>query len=213
MTNMSIQRGIEKQTRLAVKTLKDGGVVAFPTDTVYGLGADPLNIRAVERVYRMKERPQKLPLPLLLADKSELTKVAASVPEIAWRLIEKFLPVGLSIVLKKSDWVPGPVAGGGNTIAVRIPNHKITIDLINGLGSPIIGTSANISGKQSPVTAREVREQLGSKVDFIIDGGRCPGGLESTVIDVSGNVPILIREGAVPVEEIEKACGLTLRKA
>ena len=115
-------------------------------------------------------------------------------------------------MLRKSPWVPSAVTAGGDTIAVRIPNHHIPIALIQGLGTPLAATSANISGKPSPVTADEVHEQLGGEVDLIIDGGECPGGIESTVIDVSDEVPTIIREGAVSQEEIAKTCGSFLRK-
>ena len=204
---MPKQPAIEKQIKLAVAILKKGGIVAFPTDTVYGLGADPLNEQAVDRIYKVKKRPHNLSLPLLLADKSNLLKVASVVPEIAWRLAERFLPGGLTLVLIKSPWVPRSVTAGGDTVAVRIPDHPVPIALIRGLGTPIVGTSANLSGKPSPVTAEEVREQLGDEVDFIIDCGRCPGGTESTVLDVSSKVPALIREGAMPKAELAKLCG------
>ena len=209
---MSNRPDIKKQIGLAVETLKSGGIIAFPTDTVYGLGADPSNERAVQKIYRVKKRPRTLPLPLLLAEKSEITKVARVVPDIAWRLAERFLPGGLTLVLKKSSWVPEAVTAGGDTVAVRIPDHRIAAAIIRRLGSPLVGTSANLSGKPSPVTAQGVYEQLGDEVDLIIDGGRSPGGVESTVIDVSGSVPVLIREGAVPQEEIERVCGFSIRK-
>lgn len=204
---MSKQTPIEKQIELAIAILKKGGIVAFPTDTVYGLGANPLNAQAVDRIYKAKKRPQNLPLPLLLAEKSDLQKVASVVPEIAWQLAERFLPGGLTLVLRKSPWVPGTVTAGGDTIAVRIPDHPVPIALIRGLGNPILGTSANISGRSSPVTAEEVRQQLGDAVDLIINGGRCPGGIESTVINVSGRVPVLVREGAIPKAKLERVCG------
>jgi L-threonylcarbamoyladenylate synthase len=204
---MPKQPPVEKQIELAIAILKKGGIVAFPTDTVYGLGADPLNAQAVDRIYKVKRRPHNLPLPLLLAEKSDLLKVATVVPEIAWQLAERFLPGGLTLVLRKSPWVPSTVTAGGDTIAVRIPNHPVPIALIRGLGTPIVGTSANLSGKLSPVTTEEAREQLGDEVDLIIDGGRCPGGTESTVLDISGKVPTLIREGAIPRVEIAEICG------
>ncbi len=209
---MSNPPTIEQQIELAIEILNSGGIVAFPTDTVYGLGANPSNEQAVERIYRAKKRARSLPLPLLLADKSDLAKVATVVPEVAWRLAEHLLPGGLTLVLRKSPWVPSAVTAGGDTIAVRIPDHPIPIALIQGLGTPLAGTSANISGKPSPVTADEVHEQLGGEVDLIIDGGECPGGIESTVIDVSSEVPTIIREGAVSREEIAKTCGLFLRE-
>ena len=209
---MTKQPTIEKQIKLAVAIFKKGGIVAFPTDTVYGLGADPLNAQAVAKIYKVKRRPSNLPLPLLLAEKSELLKVAIVVPEIAWQLAERFLPGGLTLVLRKSPWVPSAVTAGGDTVAVRIPDHPVPIALIRGLGTPIVGTSANLSGKPSPVTAAEVREQLGAEVDFIIDGGRCPGGTESTVLDISGKVPLLIRKGAIPRAELAKLCGSLFTK-
>lgn len=207
---MSKQTVTEQQIKLAIAVLKKGGIIAYPTDTVYGLGADPLNEFAVDKIYRVKKRPRSLALPLLLADKSDLLKVAGVVPGIAWKLAERFWPGGLTLVLKKSPWVPDAVSASGDTVAVRIPDHPVTIAIIQGLGSPIVGTSANLSGSPSPVTAAEVREQLGTEVDFIIDGGRCPGGVESTVLDISGESPALVREGAVPGEELEKFLGYTL---
>ena len=209
---MPKQPTIEKQIKRAVAILKKGGIVAFPTDTVYGLGANPLNAQAVAAIYKVKKRPPNLPLPLLLAEKSDLLKVASVVPEIAWQLAERFLPGGLTLVLRKSPWVPSSVTAGGDTVAVRIPNHPITIALIRGLGTPIVGTSANLSGRPSPVTTEEVRQQLGNEVDFIIDGGRCPGGTESTVLDVTGKVPVLLREGAIPRAELTKLCGTVFTK-
>ena len=204
---MPKQPAIEQQIKLAIAILKKGGIVAYPTDTVYGLGADPMNEQAVDRIYKVKKRLSNLPLPLLLAEKSDLLRVAAVVPEIAWQLAERFLPGGLTLVLRKGPWVPATVTAGGDTVAVRNPNHPITIALIRGLGTPIVGTSANLSGRANPVTAEEVREQLDNEVDFIIDGGRCPGGTESTVLDVTGKVPVLLREGAIPRAELTKLCG------
>jgi len=209
---VSNRPAIEQQINLAVEILKDGGIVAYPTDTVYGLGANSANEQAIEKIYRVKKRTHDLPLPLLLADISDLLKVASVVPDIAWQLAEHFLPGGLTLVLKKSPWVPSAVTAGGDTIAVRVPNHHIPTAIIRGLGVPLVGTSANISGKPSPVTADEVYEQLGDKIDLIIDGGMCPGGIESTVMDVSGEIPAIIREGAVSREEIVKACGSSIRK-
>lgn len=204
---MPKQPAIDKQIKLAIASLKKGGIVAFPTDTVYGLGADPFNEQAVGRIYDVKKRPHDQPLPLLLADKSDLSKVATSLPDIVWQLAERFWPGGLTLVLNKSPWLPSSVSGGSDTIAVRIPDHPIPIALMRGLGTPIVGTSANLSGRPSPVTEEEVREQLGDEVDLIIDGGRCPGGTESTVLDISGKVPVLIREGAIPRSQLTKLCG------
>ena len=198
-----------EQIELAIEVLKGGGLVAFPTDTVYGIGASAFIEHAVAKVYEVKKRPRALALPLLVSDKSGLAQVASVVPEVAWRLAERFLPGALTIVLKKGPLVPDIVAPG-DTVAVRIPDHPIPIALIRGLGAPLIGTSANTSGRPSPVTAQEVWQQLGDKVDLIINGGRCHWGIESTVVDVSGDIPKILREGAVPWQEIEKVCGCCL---
>ncbi len=198
---------IQKQVERGISILRQGGIVAFPTDTVYGLGAGVSIHQAVERVYTVKERPRNMALPLLLADTSQITKVANYVPPIAWRLIRNFLPGALTIVLPKFNSVPDIITGGGVTVAIRIPAHPVPVALAKGLGTPIVGTSANLSGRPSPLTADEVYSQFGSKIDFVIDGGRCLGGKESTVIDVTGETPVVLREGAISREELEKVCG------
>jgi len=195
-----LQREIEK----GVETLKKGGVIAFPTDTVYGLGGDAFNSRAVERVYETKNRPKHQQLPLLIADTSKLTAMAGSIPEIAWFLAERFWPGGLTLVLPKADSLPAYLAPE-SSIAVRVPNHPICLALIQRLGNPIIGTSANISGQPAALTADEVGQQLGGKIDFIINGGKCPGGKESTVVDVTHEAPVILRQGIIPAHEIDKA--------
>jgi L-threonylcarbamoyladenylate synthase len=192
------------QVDRAIEILKGGGIVVFPTDTVYGLGGDVFNIAAIERIYRVKQRSRNLPLPVLLADSTQLADVVASVPEIARYLMRRFWPGGLTLVLPKKDTLPDIITAGSNKIAVRIPDHVVPLTLIRGLGVPIIGTSANISDKPSPVTAEEVEQQLGSQVDLIIDMGRCPGGLESTVVDVTGEIPVILRRGVISEEEIRR---------
>lgn len=179
----------------------------MPTDTVYGLGANPFDDAAVTRVYEIKSRPHHLALPLLLGSISQLEVVASDVPQLAWSLAERFLPGGLTLILHKSASVPAVVSGGGDTVAIRVPNHPVPIAVIEELRGPITGTSANLSGRRSPVTAQEVRNQLGETVDLIIDGGRCPHGVDSTVIDFSGEKPRIVREGAVSRDEVERVCG------
>jgi len=195
---------VQKQVERGISILKQGGIVAFPTDTVYGLGACVGIYQAVERVYAVKERPRNMALPLLLADTPQLTEVANYVPPIAWLLIDNFLPGALTIVLPKSNSVPDIITGGGVTVAVRIPAHPVPVALAKGLGTPIVGTSANLSGRPSPLTADEVYSQFGNRIDLVIDGGRCPGGKESTIVDVTGETPVILREGAISREEIEK---------
>ena len=195
-----LQREIEK----GVKILQKGGVIAFPTDTVYGLGADAFNSTAVERIYEIKNRPKHRKLPLLIADVERLITLADPIPEIAWFLAKRFWPGGLTLVLPKTDSVPAYLASGP-TIAVRIPDHPVCLAIIQHLGNPIIGTSANISGEPPALTADEVGQQLGGKIDFVINGGKCPGGKESTVVDVTRESPIILRQGIIPSHEINKA--------
>jgi L-threonylcarbamoyladenylate synthase len=194
------------QIEKGISILKEGGIVAFPTDTVYGLGAKASNQLAVERIYEVKERPRDIALPLLLADVSQISEVAELVPPIAWLLANHFLPGALTIVLHKSKSIPGIITAGGVTVAIRVPAHPIPVALAQGLGGHIVGTSANVSGKPSSLTAEEVCSQFGDKMDLVIDGGRCPGGRESTIIDVTGEEAVILREGAISREELEKVC-------
>jgi L-threonylcarbamoyladenylate synthase len=203
---------IEQQVAKGVAILKKGGLVVFPTDTVYGLGACADLAPAVERVYNVKQRPRDMALPLLLASTAQISEVSYPVPPTAWLLAEHFLPGALTLVLPS----PGPMAaiitGGAATVAVRVPAHPIPVALVEGVGVPIIGTSANLSGQPSLLTATEVRAQLGNRVDLVIDGGRCPGGRASTIVDVTGEVPIVLREGAIPVAELRRVCGRIMVK-
>jgi L-threonylcarbamoyladenylate synthase len=195
VSQTEIQKGVE--------FLKTGGVIAFPTDTVYGVGADAFNSTAVERIRAIKNRPEHRQFPLLIADMDRLTALADPIPEIAWFLAGRFWPGGLTLVLSKRDSVPRYLASGP-TVAVRVPDHPVCLALIRRLGSPLIGTSANISGRPVALTAQQVRRQLGEKIDLIIDGGRCPGGKESTVVNVTHEPPAILREGLIPSHEIKR---------
>ena len=183
--------------------LQRGGVVAFPTDTVYGLGAAAFNSGAVERVYEVKKRPRHLPLPVLIGDMEQLALLAEPLSELALFLAQRFWPGGLTLVLPQVSGLPAYLGGAG--VAVRLPAHPVCLALIKGLSSPVTGTSANISGHPSALTADEVREQLGGEVDLIIDGGRCPGGVESTVVDLTGEKPAILRRGIISRKEINRA--------
>jgi L-threonylcarbamoyladenylate synthase len=194
------QREMDK----GVEILQKGGVIVFPTDTVYGLGADAFNTRAVERVYEIKNRPRHQQLPLLIADMAQLAALAEPITGIAWFLASRFWPGGLTLVLPKKDSLPAHLASGA-TIAVRIPNHPVCLALTKSLGHPVTGTSANISGQPAPLTAEEISQRLREKVDLIINGGECPGGKESTIVDVTHEPPVILRQGAIPWHEIEKA--------
>ena len=194
---------LQKQIDKGIQILKQGGVIVFPTDTVYGLGADAFNSNAVKRIYDIKKRPKHLPLPLLIGDIKQLDILAEPLPEIALFLARRFWPGGLTLVVPKLKRLPGYL--GKTSVAVRIPAHPVCLALIQAINNPTIGTSANISGRPSVLTAGEVRRQLGNEVDLIIDGGRCPGGGESTVVDVTGGEVVILRQGIIPEDEINRA--------
>ncbi len=203
---------IKKKIEEGINILKEGGLVAYPTDTVYGLGACANLADAIERIYQVKQRPLNMPFPLLMADISQIDEFIKSISPVARLLINHFLPGALTLVLPASDNAPDIITGRGMSIAVRIPAHPVPLALIKGLGFPIIGTSANISGMPSPLTADDVRSQLGDEVDFIIDGGSCPGGKESTIVDVTSKEVIIIREGAISRQELEQVYKGTITK-
>ncbi|MSQ13932.1 MAG: threonylcarbamoyl-AMP synthase [Dehalococcoidia bacterium] len=193
---------------LAVDLLREGGVVAYPTDTLYGLGADAFNEAAVERVFVIKGRPHGMPLPLLLADADALAQVASEVPPLARVLAERFWPGALTLVIPRSAKVPELVSGRGWKVGVRVPDHPVPRELARRLGAPITGTSANKSGGPDPRTAADVRSQLGEMVDLVIEGGGLPAGQPSTVLDLTGPSPRIVRAGAISKEALEAACGL-----
>jgi L-threonylcarbamoyladenylate synthase len=178
-------------------------VIAFPTDTVYGLGAGAYIESAIERVFKIKQRPPEMALPILLADASQVHEVARELPGYAWRLIDAFLPGGLTLVVYRTRVVKDIITAGGDTVAIRIPDHPVPRAIIKGSGMPLIGTSANVSGQTPLVAAEDVRKQIGHSVDLVIEGEPAPRGTESTVVDVTGEVPVILRVGAIPREAIE----------
>jgi L-threonylcarbamoyladenylate synthase len=200
-----IQASSESAIHRAVAVLEAGGLVAFPTDTVYGVAALPWDLDAVARLYVAKQRPRHLPIPLLLSDADQLSRVATPVPACA-PLAERFWPGGLTLVLPKTETVP-PVVSPGPTVAVRVPDLAPARDLIREAGGVLAVTSANISGQPSPVTAGEVEEQLGGRIDLIVDGGPCPGGVPSSLLDCTASPPKLLRRGAVPEERLRAVVG------
>jgi len=187
----------------ATMILKEGGLVAFPTDTVYGVGAHAFLPHAVERIYQAKERPREKAIPLLLARPEDMEQVAHGIPPLAWLLARRFWPGGLTLVLPRKPVVPD-VVSGGPTVAVRVPDHPVPLALIGALGAPLAATSANLSGHPSPVTAEEVMVELGGRIELLLDGGACPGGVPSTILDLTTDPPALLRAGAIPLAALEE---------
>ena len=198
---------LDVQVRTAVGLLQSGGVVAIPTDTLYGLAACAFDEDAVERVYRIKRRPGGKGLPLLLADPADIPRYTTSIPQLAWTLIERFMPGGLTLVLRKAPSIPDVVSGGLDTIAVRVPDHWVPRKIARDLGAPITGTSANRTGMPDPRTSAQVQDQLGPEVDMVVDAGDATNGLASTIVDFTSETPRVIREGAVSRREIVEAVG------
>jgi L-threonylcarbamoyladenylate synthase len=193
--------------RRTAEVLRAGGLVAFPTETVYGLGANALDSAAVARIFEAKGRPATNPVILHVSDIAEVLNVAAIWPETAGNLANRFWPGPLTLVVPKSDRVPGIVTAGGTTVAVRCPNHPVAQALIREAGVPIAAPSANRSTELSPTRAEHVLKSLNGRIDLLLDGGPCSGGLESTVVDVTGEVPHLLRPGLITVPMLESVCG------
>ncbi len=194
----------------ACAALRAGELVAFPTETVYGLGADARSDDAVRRIFAAKRRPADHPLIVHLASVADLDAWASEIPADAERLMERFSPGPLTVILNKRPEVPDVVTGGQPTIGLRIPDHPIARALIEGFGSGIAAPSANRFGSVSPTTAAHVALELGAAVELILDGGPCRVGIESTIIDLSGTAPALLRPGGVPVEALEDLLGRRL---
>jgi len=189
----------------AARLLKAGELVCYPTDTVYGIGAAATNDAAVRRLYAVKGRPLDKPLPLLIATTASAS-LAAEITPLAHMVMNRFWPGALTIVMRRKPDFRSLALAGHDTVALRVPDHDLVRDIIRLLGEPITGTSANRSGARAPVAASEAAFQLGDMVAVVIDGGRTPGGVESTVFDITGP-PVILREGPVSRREIEEAIG------
>ena len=186
--------------QVALNILKSGGLVAFPTDTVYGVGSLAFDGKAVESIYIAKNRPIEKAIPILIGDMDDLTKVASSVPDMAKKFASRFWPGPLTLIVPKLPTLPEAVSAT-DTVAVRVPDHQVARTLLRAAG-PMAVTSANISGQSSPSTADEVSAQLGSRIALIIDGGRTPGGVPSTLVDCTGTKPAILREGPISMQEL-----------
>lgn len=189
--------------QVALKILRAGGLAAFPTDTVYGVGALAFDGRAVKSIYIAKDRPLEKAIPILIGNADDLTQVASSVPDMAKKFSARFWPGPLTLIVPKLPTLPDSISAT-NTVAVRAPNHQIARKLLQAAG-PMAVTSANISGQSNPTTAGEVFAQLGGRIALIIDGGRSPGGVPSTLVDCTGARPIILRAGPISLQELLSA--------
>lgn len=189
----------------AVEVLNRGGLVAFPTETVYGLGALLSRPRALARIFHVKGRPGDKPLIVHVYDEGAARKVVSAWPPAARRLVRRFWPGPLTLVLPRAPGIPEEVTRGGATVAVRCPSHPVARALLAAAEGPVAAPSANLSGRPSPVSAAQVLADLGGSIDMILDGGPPPGGTESTVVDMSKAPPVILRIGAVPAAEVEAA--------
>jgi L-threonylcarbamoyladenylate synthase len=192
------------------RTVAEGGVIAFPTDTFYGLGVDPSNAEAVQKIFTIKERPAEKPVLILIDTRDCLTDWVADIPPLAETAMDAFWPGPLTLLFRARDTVPEVLTAGTGKIGIRLPGSAFTRQLIHDIGHPLTAPSANISEESNPVTADEVNQAIGSKIDWIIDAGPAPGDAASTVLDATVSPPALIREGAVSRQALESALGVPL---
>ena len=190
-----------KAIPLALQILRSGGLIAFPTDTVYGVGSLAFDQSAIESIYVAKDRPLEKAIPILISDVDDLEKIAVDIPPLAHRLASRFWPGPLTIILPKHPSLP-PAVSSTSTVGVRVPDHPIARALLRAAG-PMAVTSANLSGRESPRTAMEVMSQLQGRIQLVVDGGETPGGVASTVVDVTGAEPVIVRAGPVTLEQIK----------
>jgi len=188
----------------AVAVLKGGGLVVYPSDTVYGLAAAASDEQAVRRAFVVKGRDAQKAVSLLLANAADLEPLCTEVPLLARVLADRYWPGPLTLVLRRSPAFHSAALGGGNTVAVRVPDHPFLRELIRAVGEPITGTSANRSGRPACRSAQEAEQELGGAVDLIIDGGPSREGPESTVVSLTGSLPVVLREGAIPRVDVER---------
>jgi L-threonylcarbamoyladenylate synthase len=208
---MTLYPNTQESIRYAAGILRGGGLAAFPTETVYGLGADAANARAVAKIFTAKGRPANHPLIVHLAAADEIERWARDIPDSAWMLAEHFWPGPLTLILKRAPGVLDAVTGGQNTIGLRVPDHPVALALLKAFGGGIAAPSANRFGRVSPTSAAHVIAEFGDAVNCVIDGGSCKVGLESTIIDLSGQRPHVLRPGPVMPDMLACILGESLR--
>ncbi len=197
----------EEALKAAVLALQEGGLVIFPTETVYGLAADAFNPDAVRKVFDAKQRPMSEALPVQVGSVEDIRRVVRNLSNIAERLIDRFFPGPLTLVVEKNPDLPDVVTGGSGTVGVRMPDHPVALAMIKKFGSAIVATSANISGRSDPLTADDAIAQLGESVDVVLDAGAARIGSASTVVDVTCQPMRILRVGPITAEEIASAIG------
>lgn len=200
--NTSITKDIQK----VAKVLKKGEIAAVPTETVYGLAANALDVKAVRKIFKAKRRPSFNPLIVHIARIEDIKKYVRRIPGAGLKILEKFSPGPVTLVLKKNEIIPDIVTAGNDTVAIRVPDNEMFRSLINECGFPLCAPSANMSGRISPTSAIDVKKELNGKISYILDGGKCKFGLESTVISFQINHPVILRHGAITQEQIESVC-------
>ena len=189
--------------KASVDCLLSGGIIAIPTDTVYGLGADPFNPDAVQKLYTIKGRPEGKPIPLVLGSVEDVNKVAQNLQGFFFHLTERFWPGGLTIIVESKNLLP-QLTADGNTVGLRIPNQPLLLQILQKFGGPIAITSANLSGEPAATSPQEFSDELSAKIDYIVDDGQTPGPIPSTVYDISVSPPQIRREGVISVETLTK---------
>ncbi|MHB1293357.1 MAG: L-threonylcarbamoyladenylate synthase [Anaerolineae bacterium] len=188
----------------ALRALRQGELVVFPTDTVYGVGCDVWRAEAVEKLYWAKGRPAHLAIPVLVSSQDALVRVARALPKDLGPLAEAFWPGALTVVVRRAPDLPAILTAGEDTVAVRMPDDALALALIEGMDEALAVTSANLSGRPSPVTAQDALRDLGGRVAVVLDGGTCPGGVASSIVDLVSDPPVLLRQGGLSLEALQQ---------
>ena len=195
--------GSDIRIAAAVNCIKSGGIIAVPTDTVYGIGADPFNAKAVQKLYTLKGRPEEKPIPLVLGSTEDVEKIAQNLTGFFYHLTDRFWPGGLTIIVEAKNLLP-ELTAGGNTVGLRIPNQPLLLSILQEFGGPLAITSANLSGAPAATSPSEFGQELGSRLDYIVDDGKTLGTIPSTVYDISISPPVVRRDGVISAETLEK---------